>query len=652
MYLLSNINQGDHTMEKQAPKTSMIKGLVAVVCLGLVSSAANATIVKDQKQLGWASYRDLTSSKFSERFKEYKNKGYMMIDIDAYPTSSGLRYSMVWRENTDKRGWAEHRNLTSAQYSAKWNEYKAKGYRPLDIAAYPSGTATRYAGIWVQNKEGLAWSSHRNLTSSAYGELYSQKRRDGYRLVDMEAYTTSSGLRYSAIWYKNTEGKAWTQYRNMTRASYQDKVNSLGRSGYMVVDFESYKVGTATRYAAIWEKKPGYAYQVRTNRTETAFANLWREYRDKGYRLVDFERYKTASGDRYGGVWVENNSRYRYANKTNIDTKVKDYLEDNDLPGISVSVIKNGKSIYRRGFGKADVANNRVAHSRTVYNAASVSKVIGGTLAAKLEEQQKLESGATFYLDLSESTDNYISGLPAHHTHTVDELLSHTGCVGHYTTTPAISNQTNHYWSATSATNNIENTGLINGCAPGNNYRYSTAGFTFVAAALEGATNRSINSLLVNELFKPHGLSDTRVQFASTNLPANYERAVPYNNNNTPSSYSNNSWKVLGGGIETSAYDLARLGDKLLKGQIVSEDTRDNRLWKRVNNNSSAGLAWFTGSKGGKRVADHSGSWTGARSYLRVYRDDNVVISIMSNRRGHSVRDVGSLADEIAAIVL
>lgn len=620
-------------------------------CFTLAAIPAFATILKDQKELGWASFRDLTSSQFSQRFDEYANDGYMMIDVDAYTTGSGLRYSMVWRKNTDGRGWYEHRNLTSAEYLAKWTEYRNLGYRPLDIAAYRSGGTTLYAGIWVQNKEGIRWSSHRNLTSSQYGTLFTERVNAGFRLVDMEAYQTDSGLRYSAIWYQNTEGKIWIQYRNMSRASYQQKVDDLGAQGYIVVDFESYQNGSSTQYAAIWEKKPGYAYQVRTDRTETGFANLWRDYRDQGYRLVDFERYQTENGDRYGGVWVENNARYRYGKKSQIDEVVQTYLEDNDLPGISVSVMQNGQSIYRRGFGFADVANGLWAHSETKYNAASVSKVIGGTLAAKLEEQQQLENGSAFYLDLGDATSSYVPTLPSFHTHTVDELLSHTACVGHYDTTPVVANQTTHYANATAAVDSIDNIGLVSGCTPGLQYSYSTAGFTFVAAALEGATGRTINSLLTTELFSPHDLTNMRVQFAGINLVSDYERAVPYNNDNTPTSYSDSSWKVLGGGIETSAYELTRFGAKLLNGEIINATTRDNRLWSQVNAYSNTGLAWIRGSQGGKRIVDHSGSWTGANSYIRIYRDDGVVIAIMSNRRGHTVGSVFSLATQIAGIV-
>lgn len=155
----------------------------------------------------------------------------------------------------------------------------------------------------------------------------------------------------------------------------------------------------------------------------------------------------------------------------------------------------------------------------------------------------------------------------------------------------------------------------------------------------------------MTELFNAHNLNEMRVQYNTSGLPYNYDRAVPYRSNNSPMSYSNNSWKVLGGGIEASAYELSRFGSQLLNAEIVSEDTRDNRLWQRVNTSSSVGLAWFRGTSDGRRIVAHGGSWTGARSYLRIYRDDGLVIAIMSNRNDHSARDVTDLATEIASVI-
>jgi CubicO group peptidase (beta-lactamase class C family) len=624
-----------------------IGGLSIVLLTLCIGKTSSATIFEYGKELEWASKRDLTSSQFSEDFQKYRDRGFMMIDVDGYQSGNKLLYSMIWRENTDNRAWAEHRNLTSSAYSKKWRYYKARGYRPLDIAAYNSGSRVLYAGIWVKNKENIKWYSYRNLSSQRYGELFRKRKNSGYRLVDMEAVQTSSGVRYSAIWYKNTDNRAWAQLRNMTRSQYQAEVNEKMAEGYLLVDYEAYVVGNSKRYAAIWEKQSGYAQQVRTNRSAKQFSNLWREYRDKGYRLVDFERV----GSRYGGVWIENSSRYRHDKKNELDQIIETYADANNLPGISVAIIKDNTTVYRRGFGYADSLNNKVAHSETVYGSASVSKVIGSTLAAKLEAEQVLEDGTEFSLDLSDKTEDYLEDMPSFHTHTLEELLSHLACIPHYSTSPSIANQTKHYSTATSAVESIWDTPLLDECTLGATRSYSTPAFTFVAAALEQATGRTIAQLFEQELFQPHGLN-MRVQFAEKSLVSDYERAVAYNGLNLPTSYRDNSWKVIGGGIETSANQLARFGTQLLTGDIIDPAVRDERLWTRVNSAQINGLGWEIRTRAGKRVAEHNGSWTGARSYLRIYRDDGLVIAIMSNRTNHNVDDVAVLANDLEQIVL
>ncbi len=113
---------------------------------------------------------------------------------------------------------------------------------------------------------------------------------------------------------------------------------------------------------------------------------------------------------------------------------------------------------------------------------------------------------------------------------------------------------------------------------------------------------------------------------------------------------------MLSGGIESDAYDLARFAWKVLDAEIVSADARDNRLWTRVNPAFSHGLGWSIGTAaGGENVAEWDGSWTGARSLLRAYTDDGLVIAIMTNRATHRFdlnQDVYDLADNLGAIVL
>ena len=503
-----------------------------MLCRILIASAfsvatlapVSAGLINNQLNQAWVSLRDLTSSQFSTNFTKYKNAGYRMIDIDVYPNGGGLLYSQVWEKNSDKRGWAEYRDMTSSQYNTRWTQLRKAGYRPSDIKSYRSGSVQHYAGIWVKNTENLAWSSKRDLTSSQFSSYFTEQRNLGRRIIDIEVYPTTVGLRYAAIWYQNVGNVAWIELRDMSRSTYQTQLNKQAAAGYRLIDFESYQSGATQRYAAIWEQDPpGRAWVVRSDRSELDFANLWRLYRDEGYRLVDFERYNTSGGARYAGVWVENNSRFDYPRKGTLNSIIAKYRSDNNLPGISVAVIRNGTTIYRRGFGYADVGNGKWAHGETIYNAASVAKVIGGTLAGKLEAEDRLHDGTTFNLDLTKRVRAYpthvpIGGgkfvtIPRKHRQHVDQLLAHLGCIAHYDTTPAIPNQTKHYTNAIAAVRSIWNVGLVNGCTIGSTLSYSTPAFTFVAAVLERVTGRTAARLLREEIARRYGLSTLRVQY-------------------------------------------------------------------------------------------------------------------------------------------
>ena len=45
---------------------------------------------------------------------------------------------------------------------------KSKGYRPIDIEAYKIGNIQRYAAIWIQNKSNLKWIQLRDMSRESY----------------------------------------------------------------------------------------------------------------------------------------------------------------------------------------------------------------------------------------------------------------------------------------------------------------------------------------------------------------------------------------------------------------------------------------------------------------------------------------------------
>ena len=141
---------------------------------------------------------------------------------------------MVWRKiQTVENGLSQ--NLTSNQYSELWQEYHLRAIvrwilllqRVLKFSMRVSGSRTR--------KESLVIPP--NLSGEAYGDLFQEKSRAGFRLVDMEAYLNNGALDTRRFGTKSPEQVVGAA-RNMTRDKYLEEVANRGENGFMVVDFD------------------------------------------------------------------------------------------------------------------------------------------------------------------------------------------------------------------------------------------------------------------------------------------------------------------------------------------------------------------------------------------------------------------------------
>ena len=72
------------------------------------------------------------------------------------------------------------------------------------------------------------------------------------------------------------------------------------------------------------------------------------------------------------------------------DQTITDFMRKLSIPGGAVAVMREGKLIYARGFGYADVENKTPVQPDALFRIASVSKTITATAVMKLVEEGKL----------------------------------------------------------------------------------------------------------------------------------------------------------------------------------------------------------------------------------------------------------------------
>ncbi|NJM08503.1 beta-lactamase family protein [Candidatus Gracilibacteria bacterium] len=586
----------------------------------------------DPNSTGWFSVRNMTGADHQAFFDSTAAQGYIMIDAERHEIGDQLRHSSVWQRNTDGRGWASRSNLTSAEFSDYWDEYTKAGMRLIDQDTFEVDGELRYGGIWMENVENLGWFSYRNQTSAEFSEQFTAKSRDGFMLVDVEAYQIDGQQRYSQIWVENKNNLDWIERRDMTSQQYADYFDEYAARGMRVLDLESYRVGSQQRYAAIWvANTSGRGWYAYRDMTAQQYGNRWFELRDAGYRLTDFEIYETANGTRYAGVWRQNNARPNWGLKDGVNRLGEAYIANNDLAGLSIAVAQQGKFVYLRGFGHADIALNREFHSGTIARLASSSKAVAGVLALELEEKG--------LIDIDAQTRDYAPSLPNHHSHLVWHTIGNRSGVRHYGDDPdPTKNVATQYDTALEAAELFEDDPL--NFVPGTGYGYSTHAYTMLGAAMEGAVGDPLATIVDEHLSDAYNIPTLQAEDRSQ---SNALRATLYKGTDSgpePVVPDNISWKILGGGLEVSGADFARLGMKLMDGTILSEDSRE-RMWTPTTNASDFALGWNTGVDQGTQVVARVGAQTGGRSYIRMYPEHEIVIVILSNQRGHEPVDLG-----------
>jgi hypothetical protein len=101
-----------------------------------------------------------------------------------------------------------------------------------------SAAAEQYAAIWDKSG-GPAWQARHGLSGAQYQQTFNNLVNQGYRLVHVDGCTISGEARYAAIWDKSG-GPAWQARHGLPGAQYQQTFNNLVNQGYRLVDVDGY----------------------------------------------------------------------------------------------------------------------------------------------------------------------------------------------------------------------------------------------------------------------------------------------------------------------------------------------------------------------------------------------------------------------------
>ncbi len=621
-----------------------------------------AADIHDPDTVGWAFRYGLTDKAYAGAWKTYKKRGYMPIDIDTFQ-GSGPRYSGVWQRNVDGRKWISFRNLTSKKFGEHWKTYRAKGYRLIDQDMDIVGGKLRYSLVMVENKEGLKWSSNRNMSGAKFTKIFNEKKKT-HKPIDIDAVEVSGKLLYSVIWVENKPRQDWAQLRDMTPEVYGEKFKAFRKRGYRVADLDCYTRKGKLTYAAIWEKNtPGRGWSASRGMSATDLRNKWRRLSDRGMRVIDIEqcRAPNGKGTRYAAVWRENGDRLDWPGRKDAEKQLVDFVDNNPAaPGVAAAIVSRGKIVFRGGRGFADAEKKIQAHGGSIYRAASLAKSVTGALGFAMQNANaiNLDDRTDSIMDRPESN---VEGLGSNHRHTVLDLLQNVGCIGNYRDVPGDEDRDQtQYSSAQSAlTDKLDgvlasNDAIYSPCSPGNNERYSTHGYTIAAAALEIEGEEDFPTLLRKYITGVKGTTLPTLRAETRNGPGSDGELVKLYEKNgsagyrpvTDTEFQNNSWKWAGGGLEASPVDYARFGDALLRNRYFPRSVL-MQMWSGSSANGAYGAGWNLTFAADKTLiaASKRGRQQAALAHVRIDPVNDIVVVAMTN--GTFTGEEGSIITQL-----
>jgi D-alanyl-D-alanine carboxypeptidase len=299
------------------------------------------------------------------------------------------------------------------------------------------------------------------------------------------------------------------------------------------------------------------------------------------------------------------------------DDFIRAQMKAQNIPGLSLAVVKDGVVIKAAGYGVADRKTTTPATPETIYKIASVSKQFIASGIMLLAQEGRL--------GVDDPVRKFIADAPAAWTRiTVRHLLTHTA--GLVREPPAFS----PFRADTDADliTSAYATPLV--FTPGEKWQYSNLGYVMLAEIMTRVSGQPWSEFMTEKVFRPSGMSATR----TTTTEAFVNKASGYSDNDKLIDAPD--WPAVraGGAFLSTVLDLARWDAVLRTNSILTEATR-TQMWSTTRLNSATpalyGFGWHVSRPGARRQVWHSGGLPGFKAQYHRYLDDGVSVIILMN---------------------
>ena len=301
--------------------------------------------------------------------------------------------------------------------------------------------------------------------------------------------------------------------------------------------------------------------------------------------------------------------------------------DETNSPGCALAIVKDGKILYKRGYGMSNLEYNLAITPGSLFHVASISKQFTAAAIQRLALEGKLS--------LHDDVRKYIPEMPKFdHTITIANLIHHTsGLRDQWDLQDLAGWRDGDVITENDILDMLKRQQALN-FVPGDEYVYCNTGFTLLGVIVKRVTGVSLRKYADSVFFKPLGMSSTVFHSDHTEIVVNrtsaYERqddgrwaiSIPVFDNYGATS------------LFTTVEDLAKWDENFYSKQVGGDAFVRAMLEPGVLNDGkvqtyASGLA--IGEYKGNKIVEHSGADAGYRADILRFPDRHFSVIVLAN---------------------
>jgi len=318
------------------------------------------------------------------------------------------------------------------------------------------------------------------------------------------------------------------------------------------------------------------------------------------------------------------------------DSIVEMVVEDPNGPGFAIQISKDGKTIYQKAVGKANLELDVDMTTDHVFRIGSITKQFTTAAILRLQEQGKLS--------INDELTKYIADYPTHGNKiTIEHLMTHTSGIKSYTSMPEFRTK----WMST----HMDPEELIAvfkdepmDFKTGEKEIYNNSGYILLGYIIEQVSEKTYGEYIETEFFEPLGMNNSSYEVASDIIP---NRAYGYDEReeedyiNAP--YLSMTLPYAAGSLLSTTDDLRKWHTAFMNDQVISASSRTaaHTSAKLTDGDETGyGYGWGIGSYKGSTRIGHDGGINGFLSSSQYFPDEKILLTVLSNCNCNSAQQM------------